>query len=174
MICNGKYEFTLSRIWIQTLRMELFRYLTRKRCRWWIGGSVKRSVWIAVKSRKAIVNSALEFYNLACSLFKKIIIKFVAKGKVKEKITMLDDQWEGLKNIPGIQSKHFFQSEEAHSISVAHCLILNAHWFWNHQNPPLIQSDWADDDLEPLTNHKIRKRFPGPDKSVPSVSDQSK
>ncbi|GBP31090.1 Retrovirus-related Pol polyprotein from transposon TNT 1-94 [Eumeta japonica] len=33
-----------------------------------ISGSVKRSVWIVVKSRKAIVNSALEFYNLAVSL----------------------------------------------------------------------------------------------------------
>ncbi|GFQ76814.1 retrovirus-related Pol polyprotein from transposon TNT 1-94 [Trichonephila clavata] len=35
-----------------------------------ISGSVKRSVWIAVKSRKAIVNSALEFYGLARSLSK--------------------------------------------------------------------------------------------------------
>lgn len=84
-----------------------------------IGGIVKRSVWIAVKSRKAIVNNALEFYDLARSLSKNIFFKFVAKEEVKEKIAMLDDQWEGVKNIPGIQSKHFFQSEEAHKISVA-------------------------------------------------------
>ncbi|GFQ92174.1 retrovirus-related Pol polyprotein from transposon TNT 1-94 [Trichonephila clavata] len=43
-----------------------------------IGESVKRSVWIAVKSRRNIVNSALEFYNLARSL-SKIFFIFVAK-----------------------------------------------------------------------------------------------
>lgn len=35
-------------------------------------------------------------------------------------------------------------------------------------------SDWTDDGLEPLTNHKLRKIIAGPDISVPSVSDQSK
>ncbi|GFQ94994.1 retrovirus-related Pol polyprotein from transposon TNT 1-94 [Trichonephila clavata] len=83
-----------------------------------IGGSVKRSVWIVVKFRKNIVNSALEFYDLARSLSKNIFFIFV-ETEVKEKMVMLDDKWEGLKNIPGIQSKHFFQSENYHSISAA-------------------------------------------------------
>ncbi|GFQ91213.1 hypothetical protein TNCT_64751 [Trichonephila clavata] len=83
------------------------------------GGSVKRSVWIAVKSRKNIVNSALEFYDLARSLYRNIFFIFVAKEEIKEKMVMLDDKWEGLKIIPGIQSTHFFQSEDDHSISVA-------------------------------------------------------
>ncbi|KAL3286126.1 hypothetical protein HHI36_000639 [Cryptolaemus montrouzieri] len=84
-----------------------------------IGRSVKKPVWIAVKSRKAIVNSALEFYNLARTLSKNIIFRFAAKEEVEERIALLDDQWERLKNIPGIQSKDFFQSDEVHSISVA-------------------------------------------------------
>lgn len=35
-------------------------------------------------------------------------------------------------------------------------------------------SDWSDDDLEPLKNHKLQKIFLGPYIYVPSVSDQSK
>lgn len=142
-----------------------------------IGGSVKRSVWITVKSRKAIVNSALEFYNLTRSLSMNIIFKFVAKEEVKEKIAMLDDQWEGVKNIPGIQSKHFFQSEEAHSISVARTSLSHFKCTLLLKSPKPIantDSDWSDDDLEPLTNHKLQKIFLGPDISVPSVSDQNK
>lgn len=138
-----------------------------------IGGSVKRSVWITVKSRKAIVNSALEFYNLARSLSKNIIFNFVAKEEVKEKIAMLDDQWEGLKNIPGIQSKHWFQSEEAHSISVARTSLSHFKCTLVLKSlKPTASTDsdqWAEDELEPLTNYKSN-----PDISVPSVSDQSK
>ncbi|GFQ66829.1 hypothetical protein TNCT_738761 [Trichonephila clavata] len=83
-----------------------------------IGESVKRSVWIAVKYRKNMDNSALEFHDLARSLSKNIFIS-VEKEEVKEKMVMLDDKWEWLKNVPDIQSKHFFQSEDGHSISVA-------------------------------------------------------
>lgn len=143
-----------------------------------IGGSVKRSVWIAVKSRKAIVNSALEFYDLARDLSKNIIFKFVAKEEVKEKIAMLDDEWEGLKNIPGIQSKHFFQFGEAGSISVARTSLSHFKCTLVLKSPKTTtntESDWADDDLEPLTNHKLLKEIPCPDNiSVPSVSDQRK
>ncbi|KAJ8720597.1 hypothetical protein PYW08_006062 [Mythimna loreyi] len=142
-----------------------------------IGGSVKRSVWIAVKSRKAIVNSALEFYDLARSLSKNIFFVFVAKEEVKEKMAMLDDKWEGLKNIPGIQSKHFFQSVDGDTISVArtslslfkYTLVLKSPTTTNN-----AESDWDDDDLGPLTNYRIQKEILCPDISVLSVSDQSK
>ncbi|GFQ89432.1 hypothetical protein TNCT_173901 [Trichonephila clavata] len=84
-----------------------------------IRGSNERSEWIAVISRKNIVNSALELYDLACSLSKNLFFIFIAREEVIEKMVKLDVEWEGLKNIPGIQSKHFFQSEEGHSICVA-------------------------------------------------------
>lgn len=141
-----------------------------------LGGSVKGSVWMAVKSRKAIVNSALEFYNLACSLSKNIIFKFVAKEEVKEKTAMLDDQWEGLKNIPGIQSKHFFQSEEAHTISVARTSLSSFKCRLDLKLPKSTantDSDWVDEDLEPFTNYKSRELIPGSHISVPSIPDQS-
>lgn len=141
-----------------------------------LGGSVKRSVWIAVKSRKAIVNSPFEFYDLARSLSKNIIFKFVAKEEVKQKIAMLDNQREGLKNIPGIQSKHFFQFGDAHNISVARTSLsqLKCTLVLKLSPKPTsnADSDWDDDDLEPLTNQKnSRNIIPSPD---PSVSYQSK
>lgn len=139
-----------------------------------LGGSVKRSVCIAVKSRKAIVNSPFEFYNLARSLSKNIIFKFVAKEEVKQKIAMLDNQWEGLKNIPGIQSKHFFQFGDAHNISVACTSLsqLKCTLVLKSLKPTAnTDSDWDDDDLEPLMNQKVRNIIPSPD---PSVSYQSK
>lgn len=163
-------------MWFQLSRIELFAASHGKGAVDGIGGSIKRSVWIAVKSRKAIVNSAPEFYDLACSLSKNIFFIFVAREEVKEKIAMLDDQREGLKNIPGIQSKHFFQSEEAHSISVA-CTSLS------HFKCSLVlkapnttantENACTDDDLEPPINYKLRKEIPDPDIPVPLVSDQS-
>lgn len=84
-----------------------------------LGGSVKRSVWTAVKARKAIINNAEEFYDLARRLSPKISFIFVSQKQIEEGKTMLDDRWKGLKNIPAILSKHFFQFEEGKSIYVA-------------------------------------------------------
>lgn len=143
------------------------------------------TVWIAVKSRKAIVNSAIEFYDLARSLSKNIVFKFVPK-EIQEKIARLDEQWEGLKTITGIQSIHFFKPEEAHSISVARTslshskctLILKSQttaykrWFLYTENDE-TESEWSVDDLEPLKNYKLLlKEILSPDIAVPSVSGQ--
>ncbi|KAF9411133.1 hypothetical protein HW555_009995 [Spodoptera exigua] len=119
-------------------------------------------------------NCAAQFKN---RLSKNIFFVFVAKEEVKEKMAMLDDKWEGLKNIPGIQSKHFFQSVDGDTISVArtslslfkYTLVLKSPTTTNN-----AESDWDDDDLGPLTNYRIQKEILCPDISVPSVSDQSK
>lgn len=138
-----------------------------------IGGSVKRSVWIAVKSRTAIVNSAKEFYDLARSLCKNVFFIFVPKEEIKVGMAMLDYKWEGLKNIPGIQSKHFFQSEDGNCISFARTslshlkctLLLKSS---KTTTEATTESDWDNDDLEPLINYKTQKEIPSP-----SVSDHN-
>lgn len=70
-------------------------------------------------SQKYIVNNAEEFYDLARRLSPKISFIFVSQKQIEKGKTMLDDRWKGLKNIPAIQSKHFFQFEEGKSICVA-------------------------------------------------------
>lgn len=66
-----------------------------------------------------------------------------------------------------------FQSEEAHSITVARTSLSYFKCTLVLKSPkPTASTDsdqWTDDELEPLTNHKSN-----PDISVPSVLDQSK
>ncbi|GFR33066.1 hypothetical protein TNCT_669731 [Trichonephila clavata] len=115
-VCNGKHECSQSEIWIHSPEWNFFTASHGKDA---VDGIVKRSTWITIKSRKTVVSSVLEFYDLARSLSKNIFFTFVAKKEVKEKMVMLDYKWKRLKNIPAIQSKHFFQSKGDHSISVA-------------------------------------------------------
>ncbi|KAK4884194.1 hypothetical protein RN001_000465 [Aquatica leii] len=93
----------------------------------------------------------------------------------KKKLVMLDNKWEGLRNIAGIQSKHFFQSEDGDSV---------AQTSKSHLKCPLVlkspktttgtENNRDDNNLEPFTNYKIQKEILCPDVSTPSVSTQSK
>ncbi|KAJ2950915.1 hypothetical protein O0L34_g5284 [Tuta absoluta] len=142
-----------------------------------IGGSVKRSVWVSVKSRRAIVNNAQEFYELARSLSKNIFFIFVEKEVIQEKKAVLDADWEGLKNIPGIQSKHFFKPEDSDdSISVARTSLspLKSTFILKLTKPITeAESDWDDADEEPLINSRIQEIL-CPDESAPSASNHIK
>lgn len=74
-----------------------------------VGGLVKRTVWLEVKSRKASISNALEFHNCAESKLTKIKILFVCDNEIELNKDMLSRRWSCVKSIPRIQSKHHFE-----------------------------------------------------------------
>lgn len=73
-----------------------------------IGGLIKSRVWVLVKSRKAIVNSALDFFKCAQEI-SEIKALYVSAQKILVTKQMLTERWEGIKSIEGIKSYHHFK-----------------------------------------------------------------
>ncbi|KAF5282602.1 hypothetical protein FQA39_LY05009 [Lamprigera yunnana] len=65
---------------------------------------------------------------------------------------MLDEKWEGLKNIPGIESKNFLQCREDNSISVAGTSQSHLKTTLVFKPATENKSDWDDEDLEPFAS----------------------
>lgn len=86
-----------------------------------IGGLIKSKVWHQVKSRKVVVNSALDFFNCAmnlsslkCSSSLKLNISaikplYVTSNQILQFKSVLSARWENSLSIEGIQSFHHFQ-----------------------------------------------------------------
>lgn len=73
-----------------------------------VGGTIKRVVWDAVRSRRFHVVSAESFYTCALSQCKGIKCLYVPKTDVAAIEDMLTRRWLTLLPIVGIQAHHFF------------------------------------------------------------------
>lgn len=82
-----------------------------------VGGIIKRMVWLQVKSRRVIINTAEDFYECAKSICAGINILYTsAEEVVSQKIT-LDNRWKDIKPIPNLQASHYFTSLEQNKIT---------------------------------------------------------
>lgn len=73
-----------------------------------VGGRVKHSVWLAVKSRKRLINTAEDFYNCAREVTPGIKVLFITALEVKSAENKLQARWESVNYIPNLQSLHHF------------------------------------------------------------------
>lgn len=70
-----------------------------------IGGTVKRNVWTAVKSRTVNINNAKEFHEFVDQIFDtKIKSLYIDKVEVKENENFLNNRWNNVNAIVEVQS----------------------------------------------------------------------
>lgn len=75
-----------------------------------IGGTVKRNVWTAVKSRKVLIDNAKQLHQYVDQTFNtKIKSLYIDKEDVNKNIPLLNKRWDEVIPIPGIQSCHHFR-----------------------------------------------------------------
>lgn len=83
-----------------------------------VGGSVKRTVWNAVKGRQAYVHSAKDFYHASAEKCKGICVLFVSQEEVESHAQLLNTRWSSVREISGIHSMHHFQAYDENNILV--------------------------------------------------------
>lgn len=83
-----------------------------------IGATVKRSLWSAIMSRQAIINTpkeAFNFFNTTKKL-EGIIVLYCEKDDIKSETELLKKRWENIKPIENIQQQHYFQKANVNSV----------------------------------------------------------
>lgn len=70
-----------------------------------VGGSVKRLVWRLVKARKETVATAEDFFQVAKRHSKTTILQ-VNVPEVTKNRAFLDQHWETVRGVPGLQKVH--------------------------------------------------------------------
>lgn len=83
-----------------------------------IGATVKRSLWCAIMSRQAIINTPKEAFNFFHNTKKLegIIVLYCDKDDIKCKTELLKKRWENIKPIKNIQQQHFFKKADTNSV----------------------------------------------------------
>lgn len=85
-----------------------------------IGGTVKRNVWTAVKSRKVFIDNAKQFHQYVHHTFiTKIKSLYIDKEDVEKHLPLLNKRWEKVIPIPGIQSCHHFRPYDDHDLLIS-------------------------------------------------------
>ena len=85
-----------------------------------IGGTVKRTVWRRILQRRALINSAEEFADVARECCPSIKILFVSKKEIEATKERLDAKWiqNPVKTIPGTQALHYAVAASASDLKV--------------------------------------------------------
>lgn len=74
-----------------------------------IGGTVKRSAWNGIKSRRVQIDSASDFAQYVTKTVKGVNILYVDKEKVDDTRKLLAAEWAKAKKIPNLQNQHHFE-----------------------------------------------------------------
>ncbi|XP_046384801.1 uncharacterized protein LOC124155107 [Ischnura elegans] len=83
-----------------------------------IGGQLKRQIWIKIKSRSVIINTAQEFFDVCEKTCESVQVLFVPKQDVVETGKMLQQRWENAAEVIGIQKYHHFKKfDEKHILA---------------------------------------------------------
>lgn len=80
-----------------------------------VGGIVKRCVWLRVKSRKVIINSADDFTQCAREAVQNVTILQVTAEQVASYEHFLMNRWENIRPIPRLQTIHYVKIGNAGS-----------------------------------------------------------
>lgn len=83
-----------------------------------IGGLTKRLVWNEVRSKKKVLNNAQDFFLCAKSKSTKIEMMYVDSTIIKDYKNFLDNRWNNIHSIPGVQSRHFFKKIDEKKLAV--------------------------------------------------------
>lgn len=77
-----------------------------------IGATIKRSLWTAIMSRQAKINTPAEAFNFFVQNKKLdgVTVLYCDKNQIKQNTGCLKKRWEHLKAIKNIQKMHFFQN----------------------------------------------------------------
>jgi hypothetical protein len=73
-----------------------------------LGGTLKRSVWRAVKARKVLVNDAITFHGVAKELCKGVNVLYCSSIEIREKSEFLEERWTNVIQLDKIQKKTYF------------------------------------------------------------------
>lgn len=95
-----------------------------------VGGTLKRQVWRLVKARKAIVEDAKSFCDVAKKHSNIIIMPINSPAIVANK-AFLDEKWEGVKGIPALQKVHHVVARGNNSVdySTVAGMVTSLHQF---------------------------------------------
>lgn len=74
-----------------------------------LGGTIKRGVYYRMLTDQWDIYSAKDFVDCALSFVKNINIFEVSQNEINEEIKQFSDRWKQSKNMPGMQSRHFFK-----------------------------------------------------------------
>jgi hypothetical protein len=85
-----------------------------------IGATIKRSVWLRVKTGKFQVTNAEEFYNCALRIDSTVNVFFLSSENIRQDYTSLCVRWDGIKTIPGTQTFHCFAPVSPNVVMARH------------------------------------------------------
>lgn len=77
-----------------------------------IGGLLKRIVWNGVKSRKTVIQTALDFYSYAKNKVNHVSLFYIPQADIIDCQPGLNQRWSNIRSIKGLQSNHFFKVED--------------------------------------------------------------
>lgn len=84
-----------------------------------VGGKLKHSVWLAVKSRRYVVNSLKSFVACAQENVKNIHVIMMPADEVSEFTSKLETRWTGSVPIPNLQNVHHVATREGNVLLVS-------------------------------------------------------
>lgn len=119
-----------------------------------VGGAVKRTVWQAVKSRRAVINTPYEFYMCAKEEVKGVKVLYVSAERVKSAIPTLDTRWKDVQPIPGLHKHHFIAPVKEGVIKVSatsvqeYIMTVSLQPHVTDENEPVCSSDAKDVSLK--------------------------
>lgn len=84
-----------------------------------VGGTVKRAVYSAMKTRRAHVGSAEDYANVAKDFTKSTDILYVSNEDIEQRKPELDALWESVTAVPNTQSVHCVRTVEKGKVLVS-------------------------------------------------------
>ncbi len=84
-----------------------------------IGGTVKRSVWRAVRSGNAEASSPYQFYEVAVLRNKNVRFHYISADKVKEESERMRPYWDSVLGVTGTRQVHSVRSRGHRTVLVA-------------------------------------------------------
>ena len=116
-----------------------------------IGGTVKRSVWQAVRSGNAEASSPYQFYEVAVLRNKNVRFHYISADKVKEESERMQPYWDSVLGVTGTRQVHSVRSR-GHRFQLQRNSELKFFWMMSLQT----QTFQADHQMKCLTMTQLK------------------
>lgn len=127
-----------------------------------IGGTVKRTVWLAVLRNKVVVQSAEEFVKVARDLCISINVIFVPAHTIKELTSECEERWKDCKQLPNTLKTHFLTPISTCTIATSFnttfspdAVLIKYNLLPTQDRPPSETSDDHDEEEQEQTDMEL-------------------
>lgn len=84
-----------------------------------VGAVIKRSVWQITKTKRILLETALDFFECARNKLSGICLIYISSKQIDEFSPNLLEKWKKVSNIPGIQKIHWVSCNDESEIKLA-------------------------------------------------------